>query len=337
MAKGSIQNLRHPEYQYLDLLKDILQNGSEKKDHNTGTGLTSVFGRQIRFDLSEGFPLLTTKKVYWNGVLHELVWFLTGQSNIKYLVDNNVHIWDDYPYKDYVKLSEAGKVPELNKEDFIQKIADDAKFAEQYGELPHIYGQQWRRWPRQRPDGKGGGSIDQIAWALDNIRNYPQRKHSVVTVWNPEHLYSMALPGEALSFPLCHIFFHFNVADGKLSCQLYQRSADMFLGVPFNIASYAMLTQVMAHLAGLEPGDFIHTFGDAHVYSNHVDQVKEQLKRKPRAFPQLKIDPKLKELDDVRAEHFTLEGYDPHPTIKAELTVAGGFQEKDRRQFAKKS
>lgn len=322
----------HPEHQYLELLKDILANGSEKTDHNTGNGLTSVFGRQIRFDLSQGFPLLTTKKVYWNGVLHELIWFLTGQTNIKYLVDNNVHIWDDYPYKDYLKLVEAGKTDELSKEDFISKIADDDEFAKQYGELPHIYGGQWRHWPRTN-----GGEIDQIAWVLDNIRNYPQRKHSVVSVWNPEHLYSMALPGEALSFPLCHIFFHFNVADGKLSCQLYQRSADMFLGVPFNIASYAMLTQVMAHLAGLEPGEFVHTFGDAHIYSNHRAQVDEQLARDPRDFPTLKISDELKELDQVKAEHFTLEGYDPHDTIKAELTVAGGFQEKDRRTFAKQN
>lgn len=325
-------NTGHPEQQYLDLLLDILDNGTEKKDHNTGNGLTSVFGRQIRFDLSEGFPLLTTKKVYWNGVLHELVWFLTGQSNIKYLVDNNVHIWDDYPYKDYCKLVEAGTAPEMTKEAFITKIRTDDGFAEQYGGLPHIYGQQWRRWPRTN-----GDSIDQMAWVLDNLKNYPQRKHSVVTVWNPEHLYSMALPGEALSFPLCHIFFHFNVSGGKLSCQLYQRSADMFLGVPFNIASYAMLTQIIAHLAGLEPGEFIHTFGDAHVYLNHVDQVKEQLEREPRAFPKLDISPELTSLDDVQADHFTLEGYDPHPPIKGELTVAGGFQEKDRREFVKKS
>jgi len=323
-----VSNQTHPEFQYLNLLEDILENGTEKRDHNTGNGLTSVFGRQIRFDLSKGFPLLTTKKVYWNGVLHELVWFLTGQTNIKYLVDNNVHIWDDYPYKDYLKGVEAGKAEELTKEAFITKIRTDDAFAQQYGELPHIYGGQWRHWPRTN-----GGDIDQIAWVLDNIKNYPQRKHSVVSVWNPEHLYSMALPGEALSFPLCHIFFHFNVAGGKLSCQLYQRSADMFLGVPFNIASYAMLTQVMAHLAGLEPGEFIHTFGDAHIYLNHVEQVKQQLSREPRPFPTLAISPELKEVDTVSAKHFTLEGYDPHDTIKAELTVAGGFQEKDRREF----
>jgi thymidylate synthase len=317
--------MKHPEHQYLELLQDILDNGIAKKDHNTGNGLTSVFGRQIRFDLSQGFPLLTTKKVYWNGVLHELVWFLTGQSNIKYLVDNNVHIWDDYPYKDYRKKVEIGEFPELTQEEFIAKIAEDADFAREHGELPHIYGSQWRSWPR-----RNGDSIDQIAWALDTVKNFPDRKHAVVSVWNPEHLYSMALPGEALSFPLCHIFFHFNVADGKLSCQLYQRSADMFLGVPFNIASYSMLTLVIAHLAGLEPGEFVHTFGDAHIYQNHEAQVREQLTRDPRPFPKLLIDPSLKSLDDVSADKFTLEGYDPHPTIKAELTVAGGFQEKDR-------
>lgn len=317
--------MKHPEHQYLELLRDILDNGVAKKDHNTGNGLTSVFGRQIRFDLSQGFPLLTTKKVYWNGVLHELVWFLTGQSNIKYLVDNNVHIWDDYPYKDYRKKVETGEFPEMTQEEFIAKIAEDADFAREHGELPHIYGSQWRSWPR-----RNGDSIDQIAWALDTVKNFPDRKHAVVSVWNPEHLYSMALPGEALSFPLCHIFFHFNVADGRLSCQLYQRSADMFLGVPFNIASYSMLTLVIAHLAGLEPGEFVHTFGDAHIYQNHEAQVREQLTRDPRPFPTLLIDPSLQTLDDVSADNFTLEGYDPHPTIKAELTVAGGFQEKDR-------
>jgi len=321
---------RHPEYQYLDLLEDILANGTQKSDHNTGKGLTSVFGRQIRFDLSQGFPMLTTKKVYWRGVLHELVWFMTGQTNIKYLVDNKVHIWDDYPYKDYKKLVAAGKAGEMTQEEFIGQIKNDAEFAKQYGELPHIYGGQWRSWPRTN-----GDTIDQLAWVLDTVKNFPQRKHAVVSVWNPEHLYGMALPGEALSFPLCHIFFHFNVNDGKLSCQLYQRSADMFLGVPFNIASYAMLTQVIAHLAGLEPGEFIHTFGDAHIYDNHRDAVAEQLEREPKPFPTLVIDPALKSLDDVSADMFTLEDYDAHPPIKAELTVAGGFQEKDRTAATK--
>lgn len=314
--------MKHPEYQYLDLLSDILENGVKKKDHNTGNGLTSVFGRQIRFDLSQGFPLLTTKKVYWNGVIHELYWFLSGQSNIKYLVDNNVHIWDDYPYKIYQK---AVGDKATNQDEFISQIKEDEEFAKKWGELPHIYGEQWRRWPGNNR------TIDQLAWIIDTLKNFPDRKHAVLSVWNPEYLYGMAIPGQALSFPLCHIMFHFNVAGGKLSCLLYQRSADMFLGVPFNIASYAALTQIIAHLTGYEPGEFIHTFGDAHIYDNHIDAVKEQLSREPREFPTLSIDKAATSLETFRPEHVKLEGYDPHPSIKGELTVAGGFDEKDRK------
>ena len=322
MAKNS----NHPENQYLNLLKDILQNGATKKDHNTGNELISVFGRQIRFDLSEGFPLLTTKKVYWHGVLHELFWFLKGNSNIQYLVKNNVHIWDDYPYQDYKKIVENLILPVMTKDEFIEKIKDDDRFAKKWGELPMIYGQQWRRWP-----GKDGREVDQLKWAIDQLKNFPQRKHVVISVWNPEYLYDMALPGEALSFPLCHIMFHFNVSGNKLSCQLYQRSADMFLGVPFNIASYSLLTMIVAHLTGYEPGEFVHTFGDAHIYSNHLDQVKEQLKRDPRSFPTITIDSAAKDLDSILPEHVKLENYDPHALIKGELTVAGGFNEKDRK------
>jgi len=322
---------KHPEYQYLDLLQDILDHGVEKHDHNTGMPLTSVFGRQIRFDLEEGFPLLTTKKVYWNGVLHELIWFLTGQSNIKYLVDNKVHIWDDYPYKLYGKAVDKGAEPEMTKEDFIAKIASDDKFATKWGELPMIYGQQWRRWPTSE-----GDTIDQLGWIVDTIKNFPERKHTVLSVWNPEYLYSMAKPGKSLIFPLCHILIHFNVAGDRLSCQLYQRSADMFLGVPFNIASYALLTRIIAHITGYKPGEFVHTFGDAHIYSNHFEQVKEQLSREPKKFPTISIDSKLKSLDDAKAEMITLEDYDPHPGLKGELTVAGGFDEKDRAAYKKK-
>ncbi len=325
------KNNRHPEYQYLDLLQDILDHGAEKKDHNTGNSLTSVFGRQIRFDLSEGYPLLTTKRVYWKGVLHELFWFLKGDSNIKYLVDNGVHIWDDYPYKIYIKKRKAEGLPELTQEEFIQKIAEDDQFAKKWGELLMIYGQQWRHWP-----GKDGRGIDQIAWIIAELKKYPDRKHHVVSVWNPEYLYSMALPGQALNYPLCHIMFHFNVANGKLSLQLYQRSADMFLGVPFNIASYSLLTFIVAHLAGYEVGEFIHTFGDAHIYGNHFEQVKEQMSRQPRPFPGLKIDPAATDLDNILPEHIILEGYDPHSTLRGELTVAGGFDEKDRIEFGKK-
>lgn len=313
-------NERHPEYQYLDLLRDIMEHGASKKDHNTGMPLSSVFGRQIRFDLSKGFPLLTTKKVYWKGVLHELYWFLSGQSNIKYLVDNDVHIWDDYPYKIYAKKAEMETVPTLTQAKFIERIKNDGEFAKMYGELPYIYGQQWRRWPA-----KNGRTIDQLEWIVDTIKNFPDRKHTVLSVWNPEYLYSMALPGEALSFPLCHILIHFNVAGNRLSCQLYQRSADMFLGVPFNIASYALLTHIIAKITGYEPGDFVHTFGDAHIYSNHYEQVKEQLRRKPRPFPKMKLNPKVKNIDDFTLEDFELVGYDPHSPLKGEVTVVGGF------------
>lgn len=321
---------KHPEYQYLNLLEEILEKGAVKKDHNTGIRLRSIFGRQIRFDLSEGFPLLTTKKVYWNGVLHELYWFLSGQSNIKYLVDNKVHIWDDYPYKIYAKAAENGKTNELTKEDFIEKIASDDKFAQEWGELPHIYGELWRRWPSS-----DGREIDQLAWVVDNLKNFPHRKSTVLSVWIPEYLYSMALPGKALNFPLCHILIHFNIANDRLSVQLYQRSADMFLGVPFNIASYALLAHIIAHITGYKIGDFVHTFGDVHIYENHIDAVKEQLSREPKTFPTVSIDPAAKDLDSFRPEHVKLENYNSHPRIKAELTVSGGFDEKDRIASAK--
>lgn len=318
---------RHPEYQYLNLLKDILENGVEKKDHNTGISLYSVFGRQIKFDLSEEFPLLTTKKVYWKGILHELYWFISGQTNIKYLVDNNVHIWDDYPYKIYQQKAEKGEVGSLSKEEFVNRINEDGEFARRHGELPRIYGEQWRAWPAS-----DGRKIDQLTWIIDTLRNFPDRKHAVLSAWNPQFLYAMAKPGEALSFPLCHILFHFNVAGGKLSCLLYQRSADMFLGVPFNIASYSALTMIIAKIAGYKPGEFIHTFGDAHIYENHIEQVKEQIAREPKPFPKLIISDEVTSLEAFRPDYVQLEGYDPHPPIKGELTVAGGFDEKDRQK-----
>jgi thymidylate synthase len=314
---------KHPEYQYLELLQDILDNGAIKKDHNTGISLQSVFGRQMRFDLEQGFPLLTTKKTYWNGILHELYWFLSGQTNIKYLVDNNVHIWDDYPYKTYQKKTEKDQ---LSKEDFINRIKEDPLFAQEHGELPRIYGEQWRAWPAS-----DGRKIDQLAWVVDTLTNFPDRKHAVLSSWNPQFLYAMANPGEALNFPLCHILFHFNVSKGKLSCLLYQRSCDIFLGVPFNIASYAALTMIIAKITGYQPGEFIHTLGDAHIYQNHTEQVKEQIKREPKPFPQLKISDQVKSLDSFKPEHVSLENYQCHPPLKGDLTVAGGFDEKDRR------
>ena len=321
---------KHPEYQYLELLQDILDNGVVKKDHNTGIGLRSVFGRQMRFDLSEGFPLLTTKRVPWNSIMHELYWFMSGQTNIKYLVDHKVPIWNDYPYKIYKSKSDKGELPALTKEEFVEKIKSDDAFAVAHGELPRIYGEQWRAWPAS-----DGRKIDQLAWVVDTLKNFPERKHAVLSAWNPQFLYAMARPGEALSFPLCHILFHFNVSGDKLSCLLYQRSCDTFLGVPFNIASYAALTMIIAKIAGYKPGEFIHTLGDVHIYENHFDQVKEQLTRTPKAFPKLVLSDEIKELATFRPEMVTLEGYDPHPPLKAEMTVAGGFSEKDRRAVKK--
>lgn len=322
---------RHPEHQYLDLLKDILEHGAMKRDHNTGNGYVSVFGRQMRFDLSKGFPLLTTKKVPWNSIMHELYWFMSGQTNIKYLVDHKVPIWNDYPYKIYKKKADAGKLPQLMLEEFVEKVRTDDAFAKAHGDLPHIYGEQWRAW--QAADGR---KIDQLAWVIDTLKNFPERKHAILSAWNPQFLYAMAKPGEALSFPLCHILFHFNVSGNKLSCQLYQRSCDMFLGVPFNIASYSALTMIVAKICGYEPGEFVHTLGDAHIYADHIEQVKEQIARAPKAFPRLVLSDEIKDLDSFRPEMVTLEGYDPHPALKAKMTVAGGFDEKDRALFAAK-
>lgn len=311
----------HPEYQYLNMLRDCLERGVRKVDRGTNIVLYSLFGAQHRYDLSQGFPLLTTKKVYWKGVIHELYWFLSGQSNIKYLVDNNVHIWDDYPFKIYNGKAKKGQVPSLTKEEFIRKIATDEKFAKEYGELPRIYGEMWRRWPTRTQ----GRTIDQIKWVLQELKDDPDAKNLIVTSWNPEYLYTMATPEDASRFPICHNMFQISQREGKLSLQLYQRSCDLFLGVPFNIASYALLTMILARLSGYEPGEFIHTFGDYHIYENHIEQVKEQLKREPRPFPQVIIDPNLKKLDDFKPEMVELQGYNPYPPIKAELTVAGGL------------
>lgn len=327
MAKN---NDRHPEYQYLDLLRDILENGTVKHDHNTGIGLTSVFGRQMRFDLSKGFPLLTTKKVPWNSIMHELYWFMSGQTNIKYLVDNKVPIWNDYPYKIYKKKADKGELPQLSQEEFVQKIATDNEFAKLHGDLPKIYGEQWRAWPAN-----DGRKIDQLAWVIDTVKNFPERKHAILSAWNPQYLYAMAKPGEALSFPLCHILFHFNVSGDKLSCLLYQRSCDTFLGVPFNIASYAALTMIIAKIAGYKPGEFIWTGGDVHIYHDHIEQVKEQLKREPKDMPRLVLSDEIKDLESFRPNMVTLENYNPHERILAKMTVAGGFDEKDRREFKK--
>ncbi len=321
MAKINGLQKTHPEYQYLDLLEEILKNGIKKVDRGTDIVLYSLFGKQTRYDLSKGFPLLTTKKVYWKGVLAELYWFMSGQTNIKYLVDNNVHIWDDYPYKYYQRAVKKGKVKPLSKDEFIQRIATDKKFAKKWGELPKIYGEMWRKWPTR----KKTKTIDQLDWVLQELRDDPDAKNLIVNSWNPEYLYTMADFKDASLFPICHNMYQISNRNGKLSLQLYQRSADIFLGVPFNIASYALLTIVLAKIAGLEPGEFIHTFGDVHIYENHIEQVKEQLKRKPRSFPKVTIDNSVKSLETFHPDKITLEGYDPYPMLKAELTVAGGL------------
>jgi len=265
--------MKHQEYQYLDLVKEALEKGIKKVDRGTNIKLYSLFGRQTRYDLSQGFPLLTTKRVYWKGVLHELYWFFSGQTNIKYLVDNNVHIWDDYPYKIFVKKSKGLRIKDklLSKEEFIQRIATDNKFAKKWGELPRIYGEMWRKWPTR----KKGRTIDQLKWAMREIKDDPDAKNLIVNSWNPEYLYTMAERKDASLFPICHNMYQISNRNGKLSLQLYQRSADLFLGVPFNIASYALLTIILAKIAGLKPGEFIHTFGDVHIYENHIEQVKE--------------------------------------------------------------
>lgn len=323
--------LQHPEYQYLNLLKDIMENGVMKVSHSTGVGLKSVFGRQMRFDLSKGFPLLTTKKVFVRGIIHELIWFLSGSSNIKYLVDNNVHIWDEWAYKRFKEAQvkdqrslprrQAGKIKDLIQDEFIEKIKNDTKFAEKWGELGPVYGVQWRRWPTG-----DGREIDQLKWVIEKIKKVPQKKHYIVSAWNAGYIYEMAKSREeSMVIAPCHTLYHVNITGDKLSLQLYQRSADSFLGVPFNIASYSLLTMMLAQVTGYKPGDFVHTFGDVHIYENHFEQVKEQLKRTPRPLPTMKLDPCIKNIDDFKFEHFTLEGYDPHPPIKGEITVVGGF------------
>src|SRR3989338_7654928 len=311
----------HPEKQYLDLLEEALTKGYRKVDRGTGDASYSLFGKQMRFDLAEGFPLLTTKKVYWKGVTHELYWFMSGQSNIKYLVDNNVHIWDDYPYKIYrIQNSESRIKNLLSKEEFIEKIKTDNRFAKKWGELPRIYGELWRHWPTRNKR-----TIDQLKWAINEVIEDPAAHNAIVNSWNPEYLYTMAKYEETSHFPICHNMYQLNVIDGRLCLQLYQRSADLFLGVPFNIASYALLTLIIAKMTGYKPGDFVHTFGDMHIYEIHIDQVTEQLNRKPRPFTKVKFVKNFKSIDEFKPEYVELVDYNPHPPIKAALSVSGGY------------
>jgi thymidylate synthase len=261
---------------YLDLMRHVLDHGTQKHDR-TGTGTLSVFGYQMRFDLAKGFPLVTTKKLHLKSIVHELLWFLQGDTNIAYLKENGVSIWDEW--------------------------------ADERGDLGPVYGKQWRSW-----EGANGQTFDQISWLMQEIQRNPDSRRLIISAWNVSDIGKMKLAP-------CHCLFQFYVADGKLSCQLYQRSADIFLGVPFNIASYALLTQMIAHVSGLEAGEFIHSFGDAHLYLNHLDQVRLQLTREPRPLPQLRLNPSVKSIFDFRYEDITIENYDPHPLIRAPVAV----------------
>jgi thymidylate synthase len=291
--------------QYHDLMRHVLAHGVKKEDR-TGTGTISVFGHQMRFNLAEGFPLITTKKVHLKSVIVELLWFLQGSTNIEYLAKNGVRIWDDWPYATYKKSADFGGE---DLKQFAARIAAEPDFAATWGELGPVYGYQWRSWPT--PDGK---HVDQITQIINQLKTNPDSRRIIVSAWNPGQIDQMALPP-------CHAFFQFYVADGKLSCQLYQRSADIFLGVPFNIASYALLVMMMAQVTGLQLGDFVHTFGDAHIYLNHLDQVNEQLSRDFRPLPHMKLNPEIKSIFDFSYSDFELVGYNPHPHIKGEVAV----------------
>ncbi len=307
--------------QYLDLLQDLLEHGVKKEDR-TGIGTISAFGRQVRYDLQKGFPLLTTKKVFIKSIIHELLWFLSGSTKITYLVRNNVKIWNEWAYqiyleenhleKEYPRYSDAWK----EKMDwFVEQIKTDDAFAEQWAELGPIYGKQWRRW--ETADGK---EIDQVQNVINMIKNDPTSRRIIISGWNVGEIQEL-IHNHHHAPPPCHTLFQFIVSEGKLSCQLYQRSADVFLGVPFNVASYALFTMMIAHITGLEVGEFIHTFGDVHIYSNHLDQVKEQLSREPRAIPTMKIIRKVTDIDDFKFEDFELSDYNPHPAIRAPIAV----------------
>lgn len=329
---------KHGEYQYLDLLRDVMENGADKplffndvvledykKKGEEPPYIRSVFGRQIRFDLSEGFPLLTTKKTFWRGITTELLWFLSGSSNIKPLLEANNHIWDEWAWKHYHMWAlENAPNEDLEQDAFIAKLIslpDDDPFVVKWGDIITIYGRMWRRWPA-----KDGREIDQLAWAIAGLKKRPERKSYVVSAWNPDFIYEMASPGQQSQVPpFCHTTFQFQVSGGKLNLGLYQRSGDLFLGVPFNIASYALLLEMVAQVVGIPPGEFVHSFGDLHLYSNHFDQVKEQLTREPMTFPTVKLNPEIKDIDDFTLADIELIGYESHSSLRAPIANIGGF------------
>lgn len=314
------------EEAYLALGKTILEEGVNKGDR-TGTGTKSIFGHQMRFDLQKGFPLLTTKRIPFRLIKSELLWFIKGDTNIRYLLEQNNHIWDEWAFERYVKSAEYkgpdmtdfgrralvdeefNELYQVEMTKFTEQILQDEAFAAQYGELGNVYGSQWRNWKTSQ-----GETIDQLKEVIKMIQKTPDSRRLIVSAWNPEDVPNMALPP-------CHTLFQFYVAEGKLNCQLYQRSADVFLGVPFNIASYALLTHLIAHETGLEVGEFVHTFGDAHLYVNHIEQMKEQLAREPRAFPTLKLNTDKKSIFDFEMEDIEISDYHPHPRIKAPIAV----------------
>ncbi|MGE6536450.1 thymidylate synthase [Bacillus luti] len=318
--------MKHAEYEYLNLCRHVMEYGTKKEDR-TGTGTVSVFGYQMRFDLSKGFPLLTTKRVPFRLVASELLWFMKGDTNIRYLLQHNNNIWNEWAFKSWVEsdeytgtdMTDFGLRSQQDEEFKVQydeqmelfkkNVLEDDDFSNKYGYLGDVYGKQWRAW-----ETTAGETLDQLKDVIEMIKKTPDSRRLIVSAWNPEDVPSMALPP-------CHTLFQFYVADGKLSCQLYQRSGDIFLGIPFNIASYSLLTHLIAHECGLEVGEFVHTIGDAHIYTNHFEQVEKQLVREPRPFPKLTLNPDVKSVFDFEMEDLTIEGYDPHPAIKAPVAV----------------
>jgi len=299
--------------QYHDLLNHILDQGSDKSDR-TGVGTRSVFGYQMRFNLEDGFPLVTTKKVHTKSIIHELLWFIKGDTNLQYLAKNGVNIWNDWPYQNWLnQTSRAESLPKYSdawKDEmkvFVEKIKTDDAFARQWGELGPVYGKQWRDF----------NGFDQLSWLIGEIKRNPNSRRLIISAWNASEIEEMAKAG----LPPCHTLYQFYVSEGKLSCQLYQRSADVFLGVPFNIASYALLTMMIAQVCNLGLGDFVHTFGDAHLYTNHFDQTREQLSREIRPLPKMKINPTVIDLFEFKFDDFELVNYNPHPAIKASVAV----------------